>query len=63
MEVRSGVVADHVDAGQRVAAARDFQHSASRCAGRIGDGRARGVDVDEVNELEAVAPKADTLPV
>src|SRR6476660_9296618 len=61
MEVRRRVVADHVDAGQRMAAARDFQHSAIRCAGRIGDGRARGVDVDEVNELVVVAAEAGHL--
>ena len=39
VEVGGRVVADHVDAGQRVAAARNFQHSATRCAGRIADDR------------------------
>jgi len=61
MEVRRGVMADQVDGGQHVTPARDFQHSAIRRAGRIADGRARGVNVDEVNELAAVAAEAGHL--
>ena len=57
VEVRRSVVAEHVDAGQCVAAAGDLEDAAASGIGSVGDDRASGVDMSEVNELAAVAAK------
>lgn len=67
MEVRRRVVADHVDGGQRVAAARDFQHSATRRAGRIADGRViaavkRGHQVLDSIQLCSISARQTSKP-